>query len=214
MTHLVDGRTIAVTMATATAAAAVVLRGAGITPTLAMLVPTDDAGAAWYVRAIQRAAWPGRNRQPGPPHGRDSQRGADRGPPGGTVPGPGGARRHLPDPAAARSCSPRRGRVDPGRQGRQRRQPGLAGRAGGRAPGRLRPGHRRRRAGHPAARTGPAEGSPRGRGWPVHGGGQASRAAAARRERHGHRRAFADSGPPGRLPGGGHPGRGEQASRT
>ena len=56
MTHLVDGRTIAVTMATATAAAAAVLRGAGITPTLAMLVPTDDAGAAWYVRAIQRAA--------------------------------------------------------------------------------------------------------------------------------------------------------------
>jgi methylenetetrahydrofolate dehydrogenase (NADP+)/methenyltetrahydrofolate cyclohydrolase len=56
VTHLVDGRTIAVTMATATAAAADVLRSGGITPTLAVLVPTEDAGAAWYVRSIQRAA--------------------------------------------------------------------------------------------------------------------------------------------------------------
>src|SRR5258705_4767376 len=56
VTHLVDGRTIAVTMATATAAAADVLRSDGIIPTLAVLVPTDDAGAAWYVRSIQRAA--------------------------------------------------------------------------------------------------------------------------------------------------------------
>lgn len=56
MTHLVDGRTIAVAMATATAAAAAVLASGGITPTLAVLVPTDDAGAAWYVRSIQRAA--------------------------------------------------------------------------------------------------------------------------------------------------------------
>jgi methylenetetrahydrofolate dehydrogenase (NADP+) / methenyltetrahydrofolate cyclohydrolase len=56
VTHLVDGATIAVTMATATAAAASVLRSAGITPTLAVLVPTDDPGAAWYVRSIQRAA--------------------------------------------------------------------------------------------------------------------------------------------------------------
>ena len=56
MTHLVDGRTIAVTMATATAAAADVLRSAGVTPTLAVLVPTGDPGAAWYVRSIQRAA--------------------------------------------------------------------------------------------------------------------------------------------------------------
>jgi methylenetetrahydrofolate dehydrogenase (NADP+) / methenyltetrahydrofolate cyclohydrolase len=52
----VDGRTIAVTMATATAAAADVLRSGGIVPTLAVLVPTDDAGAAWYVRSIQRTA--------------------------------------------------------------------------------------------------------------------------------------------------------------
>ena len=56
MTHLVDGRTIAVTMATATASAASVLSSGGIIPTLAVLVPTDDAGAAWYVRSIQRAA--------------------------------------------------------------------------------------------------------------------------------------------------------------
>jgi len=56
VTHLVDGRTIAVTMATAAAAAAAVLSSGGITPTLAVLVPTDDAGAAWYVRSIQRAA--------------------------------------------------------------------------------------------------------------------------------------------------------------
>jgi methylenetetrahydrofolate dehydrogenase (NADP+) / methenyltetrahydrofolate cyclohydrolase len=56
VTHLVDGRTIAATMATATAAAVAVLSSAGITPTLAVLVPTDDPGAAWYVRSIQRAA--------------------------------------------------------------------------------------------------------------------------------------------------------------
>jgi methylenetetrahydrofolate dehydrogenase (NADP+) / methenyltetrahydrofolate cyclohydrolase len=56
VTHLVDGRTIAVTMTTANAAAAAVLRSGGIVPTLAVLVPTDDAGAAWYVRSIQRAA--------------------------------------------------------------------------------------------------------------------------------------------------------------
>jgi methylenetetrahydrofolate dehydrogenase (NADP+)/methenyltetrahydrofolate cyclohydrolase len=56
VTHLVDGRTIAVTMATATAAAADVLRSGGITPALAVLVPTEDAGVAWYVRSIQRAA--------------------------------------------------------------------------------------------------------------------------------------------------------------
>src|ERR1039458_4016288 len=56
VTHLVDGRTIAVTMVIATAAAADVLRSAGITPTLAVLVPTDNAGAAWYVRSTQRAA--------------------------------------------------------------------------------------------------------------------------------------------------------------
>jgi methylenetetrahydrofolate dehydrogenase (NADP+) / methenyltetrahydrofolate cyclohydrolase len=56
VTHLVDGATIAVTMATATAAAAAVLRSGGITPTLAVLVPTDDPGAAWYLRSIQRAA--------------------------------------------------------------------------------------------------------------------------------------------------------------
>ena len=56
MTHLVDGRIIAATMATATGAAVAVLRSAGITPTLAVLVPADDPGAAWYVRAIQRAA--------------------------------------------------------------------------------------------------------------------------------------------------------------
>jgi methylenetetrahydrofolate dehydrogenase (NADP+)/methenyltetrahydrofolate cyclohydrolase len=52
----VDGRTIAATMATATAAAAAVLHSAGTTPDLAVLVPTHDAGAAWYVRSIQRAA--------------------------------------------------------------------------------------------------------------------------------------------------------------
>ena len=56
VTHLVDGRTIAVTMATSAAAETDVLRSGGITPTLAVLVPTDDAGAAWYVRSIQRAA--------------------------------------------------------------------------------------------------------------------------------------------------------------
>ena len=56
MTELVDGRAIAAGCAVQTAAAAAALRARGITPTLAVLLPTDDAGAAWYVRSLQRAA--------------------------------------------------------------------------------------------------------------------------------------------------------------
>ena len=54
MTHLVDGRAIAAVCAAQTAAAA--LRARGITPTLAVLLPTDDPESHWYVRSIQRAA--------------------------------------------------------------------------------------------------------------------------------------------------------------
>ena len=56
MTHLVDGRTIAVTMATATAAAADVLRSGGIVPTLAVLVPTDDGLARRTAREWETVA--------------------------------------------------------------------------------------------------------------------------------------------------------------
>ena len=56
MTHLVDGRAIAAVCAAQTAAAAAALRARGVTPTLAVLLPTDDPESDWYVRSIQRAA--------------------------------------------------------------------------------------------------------------------------------------------------------------
>ena len=56
MTQLVDGRAIAAAIAGQTAAAAAGLRAAGTVPGLAVLLPTDDPGAAWYVRSIERAA--------------------------------------------------------------------------------------------------------------------------------------------------------------
>lgn len=56
MTQLVDGRAIAAGLAEQTAATAAGLRTAGTVPALAVLLPTDDPGAAWYVRSIERAA--------------------------------------------------------------------------------------------------------------------------------------------------------------
>ena len=56
MTQLVDGRAIAAAIAGQAAAAAAGLRAAGTVPGLAVLLPTDDPGAAWYVRSIERAA--------------------------------------------------------------------------------------------------------------------------------------------------------------
>jgi methylenetetrahydrofolate dehydrogenase (NADP+) / methenyltetrahydrofolate cyclohydrolase len=56
MTQLVDGRAIAAAIAGQTAAAAAGLRAAGTVPGLAVLLPTDDPGAAWYVGSIERAA--------------------------------------------------------------------------------------------------------------------------------------------------------------
>ena len=142
MTRLVDGRTIAVTMATATAAAAAVLRSGGITPALAVLVPTDDAGAAWYVRSIQRtAARTGIacqvHRMGGPRCALPSA--AEIGDRLGNCPG---IRRCTASSARPR-CGLRRagpgGRGHPRRPGCSRGEPGLAGRAGGRAAGRVAP---------------------------------------------------------------------------
>lgn len=56
MTQLVDGRAIAAAIEEQTAAAAARVRAAGTVPALAVLLPTDDPGAAWYVRSIERAA--------------------------------------------------------------------------------------------------------------------------------------------------------------
>ncbi len=56
MTRLVDGRGIAAAIEAQTAADAAGLRAAGTVPALAVLLPTDDPGAAWYVRSIERAA--------------------------------------------------------------------------------------------------------------------------------------------------------------
>lgn len=54
--RLVDGKAIAAAINTETAAAAAALRDSGTTPTLVVVVPTEDESTAWYVRSIQRAA--------------------------------------------------------------------------------------------------------------------------------------------------------------
>ncbi len=56
MSRLVEGRRIAAALNEQTARDAARLRDAGVVPTLAQLVPTDDEGTAWYVRSIARAA--------------------------------------------------------------------------------------------------------------------------------------------------------------
>ena len=56
MTDLVDGRAIAAALTEQTAAAVAGLRAQGGRPALAVLVATPDAGAAWYLRAIERTA--------------------------------------------------------------------------------------------------------------------------------------------------------------
>jgi methylenetetrahydrofolate dehydrogenase (NADP+)/methenyltetrahydrofolate cyclohydrolase len=53
---LIDGRAIAASITDEVTAAVAALITAGTTPTLAVVVPTDDEATAWYVRSIQRAA--------------------------------------------------------------------------------------------------------------------------------------------------------------
>jgi methylenetetrahydrofolate dehydrogenase (NADP+) / methenyltetrahydrofolate cyclohydrolase len=56
MSHLIDGKAIAAAVTERTAKSAAALRERGIVPTLAVVVATEDEGAAWYVRSIERAA--------------------------------------------------------------------------------------------------------------------------------------------------------------
>jgi methylenetetrahydrofolate dehydrogenase (NADP+) / methenyltetrahydrofolate cyclohydrolase len=56
VSRLIDGKAIAAAVSARTAASAARLRERGITPALAVVVPTDDEGAAWYVRSIGRIA--------------------------------------------------------------------------------------------------------------------------------------------------------------
>jgi methylenetetrahydrofolate dehydrogenase (NADP+)/methenyltetrahydrofolate cyclohydrolase len=53
---LIDGRAISKAILEGVAADVAELRAAGTTPTLAIVVPTDDEATAWYVRSIVRAA--------------------------------------------------------------------------------------------------------------------------------------------------------------
>jgi len=53
---LIDGRAIAKSIQEAVGADVAALRAAGTTPTLAIVVPTDDEATAWYVRSIARTA--------------------------------------------------------------------------------------------------------------------------------------------------------------
>ncbi|SDK65751.1 methenyltetrahydrofolate cyclohydrolase /5,10-methylenetetrahydrofolate dehydrogenase (NADP+) [Glycomyces sambucus] len=52
----IDGRAVAKQIRAEVAAAAAKLRADGTVPTLAVVVPTDDEGTAWYVRSIKKAA--------------------------------------------------------------------------------------------------------------------------------------------------------------
>jgi len=54
--RLIDGCAIAAAITEEVTAAVADLIAAGTTPTLAVVVPTDDAATAWYVRSIERAA--------------------------------------------------------------------------------------------------------------------------------------------------------------
>jgi methylenetetrahydrofolate dehydrogenase (NADP+) / methenyltetrahydrofolate cyclohydrolase len=53
---LIDGRAIAKAILDTVAVDVAGLRAAGTTPTLAIVVPTDDEATAWYVRSIARTA--------------------------------------------------------------------------------------------------------------------------------------------------------------
>ncbi|SDD19404.1 bifunctional 5,10-methylenetetrahydrofolate dehydrogenase/5,10-methenyltetrahydrofolate cyclohydrolase [Glycomyces harbinensis] len=52
----IDGRAVAKALRAEVAAEAERLRGEGVVPRLAVVVPTDDEGTAWYVRSIKKAA--------------------------------------------------------------------------------------------------------------------------------------------------------------
>jgi methylenetetrahydrofolate dehydrogenase (NADP+)/methenyltetrahydrofolate cyclohydrolase len=54
--RLIDGRNHAAAITAEVAATVAELVSAGTTPTLAVVVPTDDEATAWYVRSIERAA--------------------------------------------------------------------------------------------------------------------------------------------------------------
>ena len=52
----IDGRAHAAAISAQVAADVARMREGGVTPRLAVLVPTDDEATAWYVRSIGRAA--------------------------------------------------------------------------------------------------------------------------------------------------------------
>lgn len=52
----IDGRAVAKALREEVGEAAEKLRGEGVVPTLAVVVPTDDEGTAWYVRSIAKTA--------------------------------------------------------------------------------------------------------------------------------------------------------------
>ena len=52
----IDGREVAKALRVEVGEAAERLRGDGVVPTLAVVVPTDDEGTAWYVRSIAKTA--------------------------------------------------------------------------------------------------------------------------------------------------------------
>jgi methylenetetrahydrofolate dehydrogenase (NADP+) / methenyltetrahydrofolate cyclohydrolase len=56
MSRVLDGRAVAATIRADVTTRAGALTARGVTPTLAIVLPTEDESAAWYVRSLQRAA--------------------------------------------------------------------------------------------------------------------------------------------------------------
>ena len=56
MTHVIDGRRSRASMIEQYRRSAARLRGRGVIPALAVVMPADDGSAAWYARSIVRAA--------------------------------------------------------------------------------------------------------------------------------------------------------------
>jgi methylenetetrahydrofolate dehydrogenase (NADP+) / methenyltetrahydrofolate cyclohydrolase len=54
--RIIDGRAIAARITEQTASSAAALRDRGVVPALAIVVPNDDPGPAWYVRSLRRLA--------------------------------------------------------------------------------------------------------------------------------------------------------------
>ena len=195
MTRVADGKAIAAAVLAQAASAVAHLRSQGISPALAVLAATDDDGAAWYVRSIQRtAATAGVSCQV---HRLPETAGAAE--------ITGALRMLSADPAVhgiicATPLPPgislaTAGSAIAAGKDVDGASPVSLGRLAAGLPGAFPPATAAAVLEILQAGTGSAARPPGGGGGPVHRRGQAGSTAAAGRGRHRHRVPFADSGP-------------------